>query len=104
MPGNVARWSSGPAGGAAWNITRGALENPCRGFPAAARRRARFPLPVFHVVGGGDYYSKLPGYQKTLKLAGPSPKHEPVVKDSAYEALERFRAKNVFVGERNWPM
>jgi hypothetical protein len=28
---------------------------------------------LFHVVGGGDYYSHLPGYKSTVKLAGRSP-------------------------------
>lgn len=60
-------------------------------------------LPVFHVVGGRDYYSHLPGYQNTVKLAGPSPQYAPVAKDPVLERLETFRGKNVFVGERNRP-
>ena len=60
-------------------------------------------LPLFHVVGGRDYYSHLPGYQNTLKLVGPSPKYEQVTKDPVYDRLQDFRGKNVFVGERNRP-
>ncbi len=58
-------------------------------------------LPVFHVVGGKDYYSHLPGYQRAVRLAGPAPALEPVAKDPAYAALEKFRADHVFVGPRN---
>jgi nicotinamidase-related amidase len=59
-------------------------------------------LPLFHVVGGRDYYSHLPGYQATRKLAGPSPEYAQIVKDRVYEAQEAFRRAKAFVGERNW--
>lgn len=72
-------------------------------FPPLLAAVRRSPLRLFHVVGGRDYYSHLPGYQNTVKLAGPSPKHEAVTKDPVYERLEKFRADNVFVGAANRP-
>ncbi|MBS0664258.1 MAG: hypothetical protein JSR48_13410 [Verrucomicrobia bacterium] len=67
----------------------------------AAVRGSR--LPRFHVVGGRDYYSHLPGYRSTVKLAGPSPRYPQVRKDPVYRRLARFRERAVFVGQRNWP-
>jgi nicotinamidase-related amidase len=72
-------------------------------FPPLLTAVRASPLPVFHVVGGRDYYSHLPGYKRTKKLAGPSPKHAPVMKDAVYKRLDKFRASEVFVGKRNWP-
>jgi hypothetical protein len=72
-------------------------------FPPLLMAVRASPLPVFHVVGGRDYYSHLPGYQRTLKLAGSSPRHEPVAKDPVYERLEKFRGERVFVGAHNRP-
>jgi nicotinamidase-related amidase len=72
-------------------------------FPPLLAAVRASPLPVFHVVGGGKYYAKLPGYTKTKQLAGPSPRHRSVAKDSVYKRLEKFRANEVFVGRRNWP-
>lgn len=71
-------------------------------FPPLLGAVRASPLPVFHVVGGRDYYSHLPGYKSTVKLAGPSPKPKPVAKDAVYRRLDKFRADNVFVGRRNW--
>src|ERR1700747_3388696 len=34
-------------------------------------RESNFPL--FHVVGGGNYYQHLPGYRHAVELAGPPP-------------------------------
>jgi hypothetical protein len=67
----------------------------------ASVRASQFRL--YHVVGGGDYYKKLPDYLATARLAGPSPRHEPVAKDPAYEKLQKFRSTYTFVGEHNWP-
>ena len=72
-------------------------------FPPLLRAVRASPLPVFHVVGGRDYYSHLPGYQQTVKLAGPSPKQKRVAKDATFKALDKFRREKVFVGKRNWP-
>jgi len=65
-----------------------------------AVREAGFTL--FHVVGGGDYYSRYPGYRRAVELAGPGPApHQQIAADPALEALRRFRADNVFVGSHN---
>jgi Arc/MetJ-type ribon-helix-helix transcriptional regulator len=72
-------------------------------FPPLLAAVRASPLRLFHVVGGRDYYSHLPGYQNTLKLAGASPAYPQVAKDPAYEAMDQFRRKHVFVGERNRP-
>jgi len=72
-------------------------------FPPLLTAVRASTLPVFHVVGGRDYYSHLPGYQKAVKLAGPSPRHESVAKDPVMERLEKFRGEKVFVGAHNRP-
>lgn len=72
-------------------------------FPPLLTAVRASPLPVFHVVGGRDYYSHLPGHVKTRELAGPSPRYEPVAKDPVLERLEEFRGQNVFVGAHNRP-
>lgn len=59
-------------------------------------------IRLFHVVGGGDYYSHLPGYKSTVKLAGPFPKPPEQIKaDPVLKRLQEFRTANVFVGTRN---
>jgi hypothetical protein len=71
-------------------------------FPGLLGAVRESPLPLFHVVGGGDYYSQCPGYQRAVELAGPKPKPFPQVEeDSVLEQLREFRRKNVFVGENN---
>jgi nicotinamidase-related amidase len=72
-------------------------------FPPLLTAVRTSPLPVFHVVGGRDYYSHLPGYQRTLQLAGPTPRPKPVAADPVLEQLQQFRRKHVIVGEHNWP-
>jgi hypothetical protein len=59
-------------------------------------------LPLFHVVGGGDYYKEMPGYRRAAQLAGPPPPApERIPSDPALEALHRFRSDNVWVGSHN---
>jgi hypothetical protein len=74
-------------------------------FPPLLRAVRASPLPVFHVVGGGrDYYSHLPGYRRALRLAGTGDETTTrVTPDPVFARLEKFRAANVFVGERNRP-
>jgi nicotinamidase-related amidase len=72
-------------------------------FPRLLATARGAALPVFHVVGAKDYYSHLPGYQHAVRLAGPTPAAEQIVKDPSYLALEKFRADHVFVGPRNRP-
>ncbi|MBD3292226.1 MAG: hypothetical protein GF393_04835 [Armatimonadia bacterium] len=41
-------------------------------FPPLLEAVRESPLHLFHVVGGGDYYTALPGYQRAVELAGPA--------------------------------
>jgi len=59
-------------------------------FPPLLAAVRRSPLPLFHVVGGGDYYKELPGYRRAVELAGPAP--EPPAQVEADPVLERLRA------------
>ena len=70
-------------------------------FPRLLTAVREVALPVFHVVGGKDYYSHLPGYRRAVQLAGAAPVVEPATKDASYLALEKFRGQNVFVGAHN---
>lgn len=59
-------------------------------------------MKIFHVVGGGDYYRHLPGYQRTRELAGDSPPPPERMEPNDYlRTLQQFRAGNVFVGKHN---
>jgi len=70
-------------------------------FPPLLAAVRASPLPVFHVVGGRDYYSHLPGYQHAVALAGLTPEPKPVEPDPFYQRLLDFRAKHVHVGPGN---
>lgn len=70
-------------------------------FPPLLAAVRASPLPVFHVVGGRDYYSHLPGYQKAVALTGPAPDYPQVARDPVRERLEQWRDEHVFVGPRN---
>ena len=71
-------------------------------FPGLLKAVRESGFRLFHIVGGGDYYSKLPGCKQTVKLAGKSPKpSEQVEADPVLSRLQEFRAANVFVGTRN---
>lgn len=72
-------------------------------FPDLLAAVRASPLRVFHVVGWKGYYKHMPGYLKTLEIAGPSPEFERIKPDPVYERLQQFRADNVFVGRRNRP-
>lgn len=59
-------------------------------------------LPLFHVVGGGDYYRDLPGYTRAKALAGePAPGPGQVARDPIRQQLDTFRSQRVFVGADN---
>jgi hypothetical protein len=71
-------------------------------FPPLLSAVRRSRMPLFHVVGGGDYYKHLPGYQKAVELAGPAPAPlESVPTTPGLEHLRRFRSEKVFVGTDN---
>jgi hypothetical protein len=61
-------------------------------FPPLLGAVRQSPLELFHVVGGGDYYTHLPGYQRAVELAGSvedSP--EKVEADPVLERLRKFK-------------
>ncbi|HLP24932.1 MAG TPA: hypothetical protein VK477_04595, partial [Acidobacteriota bacterium] len=62
----------------------------------------RSPLRIFHVVGGGDYYRNLPGYQRTLALPGASADTPPqIVRDPIQEQLRALRRAHGSPGATN---
>jgi len=78
------------------------LEILRRVFPPLLAAVRRSPLKLFHVVGGPDYYSKYPGYQRVQRLTPPAPPAPAGVEpDAALRALQAFRGRAVFVGEHN---
>ena len=75
----------------------------CRSvFPKLLQGVRAAGVPLFHVVGGGQYYLNLPGYQRAQRLAGPPPKpRETIPADPTLQKLQQFRGENVFVGKHN---
>jgi nicotinamidase-related amidase len=72
-------------------------------FPPLLSAARSADFPVLHVVGGGDYYRHLPGYQRALTLTNASPPVARIESDAALKELHRFRAESVFVGSHNRP-
>jgi len=71
-------------------------------FPGLLAAVRASDLPLFHVVGGGDYYKELPGYQRARAIAGPpAPPLPTIPSDPVREKLNRFRSEHVFVGRHN---
>lgn len=70
-------------------------------FPPLLAAVRASPLPVFHVVGGGDYYRDLPGYRRAVALAGPQPDAPPVPSDPTWHALQTLRRARSFPGAHN---
>ncbi len=65
-----------------------------------AIRHSKFPL--FHVVGGGDYYRSYSGYRKAVELAGKEPELSAhLASDPTLDRLRQFRAEKVFTGAGN---
>lgn len=61
-------------------------------------------LPLFHVVGGGDYYKDLPGYKHACELAGPAPAGvEQVASDPIRDKLAAFKHAHGYPTARNVP-
>ena len=59
-------------------------------------------LPLFHVVGSGDYYREYPGYQRAVAMAGePEPEPERLAADPVLERLRTWRRDKIFVGAHN---
>lgn len=70
-------------------------------FPPLLAAARAAGITLLHVVGGGDYYSHLPGYRRAVALAGPEPALLRVPSDPSLDALRAFRRRAVFVGEQN---
>ena len=71
-------------------------------FPGLLAAVRRSSLPLFHVVGGGDYYKSCPGYARAVELAGPPPDPPPwMPQDEALKELRGFKSRHVHVGEAN---
>jgi hypothetical protein len=71
-------------------------------FPKLLAAVRASDLPLFHVVGGGDYYKELSGYKRALALAGPTHPALPTVdSDPIRDRLAQFRNEHVFVGAHN---
>ena len=71
-------------------------------FPGLLATVRKSGWTVFHVVGGGDYYCRCPGYTRAQALAGPPPPRAAMVShDPVLETLGKFRANRVFPGEHN---
>jgi len=71
-------------------------------FPPLLEAVRASDLPLFHVVGGGDYYKELPGYKRAVELAGPAPAAPArVASDPVRDKLNGFRQEHTFVGSEN---
>ena len=71
-------------------------------FPRMLSAVRRSPLPLFHVVGGGNYYQDLPAYKRTVELVGePPPAPERVEGDPILQRLHQFRSQRVWRGTHN---
>lgn len=70
-------------------------------FPPLLTAVRASPLPVFHVVGGRDYYSHLPGHARARQLAGKTPAPTRVSPDATHAALRRLREQSAVPGAHN---
>jgi len=71
-------------------------------FPPLLKAVRASKLPLFHVVGGGDYYKELPGYKHAVESAGPHPPAFEKVDDDPLRAkLAQFRSEKGFPGTHN---
>lgn len=71
-------------------------------FPPLLSAVRASDLPLFHVVGGGDYYKDLPGYQRARKLASETPPPvERVASGPIRDALYQFKRRHAYKGLHN---
>lgn len=70
-------------------------------FPPLLTAVRASPLPVFHVVGGRDYYSHLPGHARARQLADETPTPTRVAPDATHTALRRLREQHATPGAHN---
>jgi nicotinamidase-related amidase len=79
-----------------------AAEIAWRVFPNLLTAVRRSPLPLFHVVGGGDYYKSFPAYAKTRELAGPNATEtEQIPSDPVRDRLVAFKQEHAYPGKDN---
>ena len=75
------------------------LKGPLTKLLAAVRSS---PLRVYHVAAGDKYCRHLPGYQRSVELAGDAlPPPEAVKEDSVYRRLKDFRVTEGYLGKHN---
>jgi hypothetical protein len=73
-------------------------------FPRLFEAVRKSPIPLIHVVGGGNYYSRLKGYKKTVELAGKAPDMpEHIPSDPVRDKLLAFKEKEVYPRSANLP-
>ncbi|HJN19200.1 MAG TPA: twin-arginine translocation signal domain-containing protein [Armatimonadota bacterium] len=78
------------------------IEISKRVFPPLLKAVRDSPLDLVHVVGGGDYYSDVPGYKRLKRLAGDPPDPpERIEGDDVLSELHGFKSRNVWRGEHN---
>jgi hypothetical protein len=71
-------------------------------FPSLLSSVRKSSVPLFHVVGGGDYYKEQEGYKRAVELAGPEPENPSRIdSDDITSNLRRFKAEHSFVGADN---
>ncbi len=70
-------------------------------FPPLLAAVRASPLPVFHVVGGRDYYSHLPGFQETTLLMRPVPRPPLVAQDRVFKRMQALRRAAGSPGQHN---
>lgn len=72
-------------------------------FPPLLTAVRGSPMKVYHVVGGSDYYSHLPGYQRVQTLS-PAPEWWPYVgRDPALTEVKSFLSDHSNPGKHNLP-
>jgi len=71
-------------------------------FPDLLKTVRNSQMPLFHVVGFGQYYQDYPGHKQTCELAGPEPEApERMPSDPIADKICKFRHDNCFPGEHN---
>ena len=73
-------------------------------FPPLLEAVRQSPMPLFHVVAGGDYYTHLPGYERAVELA---PRKESSVEkispDPALQAMLDYKHQHGYPRPYNVP-
>lgn len=71
-------------------------------FPPLIEAVRASAWPLFHVVGGRDYYRHLPGYKHAAEMAGANePEYEQIKSDPYLEQLRSFKRHFSYPGFHN---